>query len=191
MDEATHRDFSAHVSSFRYFHGVNREFKDWGGLIKVPATIQWRTLMEYLSNRTMAGDITTTANWMDKATYKGNGGPYLNPGQSSLFRHFQVRLLLERHRPRRAWGRDVEIVLDRWSMSQAQRANLESYIKGNWHLQPVGNVTTVDSTYVDGIQVADLLTRLARAIADGTATADQRTWGGKLLDIGEVKKGLY
>jgi len=113
MDEMTYRDFTAHVAAFRYFHGVNREFKAWGGLLKMPPTIQWRTLMEYLSDRTVAGDITTTATWMDKATYKANRGPYLAPGQSTLFRHFQIRLLLERHRARRAWGPDVDIVLDR------------------------------------------------------------------------------
>lgn len=56
MDEMTYRDFTAHVAAFRYFHGVNREFKAWGGLLKMPPTIQWRTLMEYLSDRTVAGD---------------------------------------------------------------------------------------------------------------------------------------
>jgi hypothetical protein len=191
MSELVHRDFTAHVAAFRYFHGVNREFKDWGGLLKSPPTIQWRTLMDYLCDRTVAGDITTTANWLDKATYKVNGGPYLVAGQSTKFRHFQIRLLLERHRKRRAWGSEVDIVLDRWSMSQEQRINLENYIKGNWHLRPVGHVTTVDSAYVDAIQVVDLLTRLARRIADGTANAEQLAWAGRLLDIHEVQKGIY
>lgn len=191
MNEATHRDVTAHVAAFRYFHGVNREFKDWGGLLKSPPTIQWRTLMEYLCDRTIAGDITTTAIWLDKAVYQGNRGPYTAPGQSTLFRHFQIRRLLERQRPRSPWGRDVDIVLDRWSMSQAQRVNLEKYIRNNWHLQPVGNVTTVDSTYVDMIQIVDLFTRLVRTVIEGTADAEQTALAGKLMTIIEIRGGLY
>jgi hypothetical protein len=191
MSEAVHRDVTAHVAGFRYFHGVNREFKDWGGLLKSPPTIQWRTLMEYLCGRTVAGEITTTATWLDKATYKANKGPYLVAGKSTEFRHFQVRMLLERHRKRRTWGVDVDIVLDRWSMSQAQRINLENYIKDNWHLQPIGHVTTVDSAYADALQIVDLLARLARRVADGSANTEEITWAGKLMDLQEVKKGLY
>lgn len=191
VNETVNRDLTAHIAAFRYFHGVNREFKDWGGLLKMPPTSQWRKLMEYLCDLTVAGDVATTATWLDKPTYKTNNGPYLSPGQTTKFRHYQIRRLLELHRQRRMWGPDVDIVLDRWSMNQTQRVDLENYIKNNWNLQPVGHVTTVDSTYVDMIQIVDLLARLARRVAEGKADVDQQTWAAKLMRLHEIKKGYY
>ncbi|MEX1100861.1 MAG: DUF3800 domain-containing protein [Actinomycetota bacterium] len=191
MSEAVHRDITAHISSFRYFHGVNREFKDWGGLVKSPRTQQWRSLMGYLGACVGNGDVAITATWMNKAKYQANRGPYLQPGQTTLFRHFQIRLLLERHRARRQWGKDLDVVLDRWSMSQSQRVNLENYVKNNWNLQPIGNVTTVDSQYVEMVQVVDLLTRLARRIVEGKADAEEQAFATQVLHIHEIERGLF
>jgi len=76
-------------------------------------------------------------------------------------------------------------------MSQEQRLNLENYIKNNWRLQPVGHVTTIDSAYLDAVQVVDLLARLVHRVVEGKADAEQTTWAGKLFDLHEIKKGLY
>jgi hypothetical protein len=94
-------------------------------LLKSPPTLQWRTLMEYPCDRTMAGEISTTATWLDKAKIQEQRRALSGHRESTEFRHFQVRILLERHRKRRQWGPNVDIVFDQWSMSQAQQINLE------------------------------------------------------------------
>jgi hypothetical protein len=148
--------------------------------------------MAFLGDLTEAGEITTTAHWLRKDTYRSGGGPYLFPGSDTTkFRHFQLRLLLEHHRKRRTWGDAVDIVLDRWSMSQEQRHNLEDYIRGNWKLQPIGHVTTVDSAYVDSVQIVDLYARLVRRVVEGKATDEQESLCHRLMDVKEVVRGLF
>lgn len=181
-----------HVATFRYFHEVMRELKDWGGLLADKPTPQWRSFMGFLADLTEAGEITTTAHWLNKATYRKGGGPYLYEGaDTQKFRNFQIRLLLERHRGRRPWSDMADIVLDRWSMSQPQRHNLEDYIRGNWRFQPLGHVTTVDSAYVDSVQIVDLYARLIRRSVEEEATEEQEGFLRRLVDLEEVVKGLY
>lgn len=192
MTDAIFDQVRLHIATFRYFHEVTKEFKDWGALLKGPATPHWRSLLGFLAELTQAGDVTTTANWLDKSTYRSSRGPHLGPGaDTAKFRNFQLRRLLERHKTRRGWTSDVDIVLDRWSMSVAQRRNLEDYIRGNWRLRPIGDVTTVSSSYVDSVQIVDLYARLARRVIEGKAGPAEVDWCDKLMDLKEVKGGLY
>lgn len=191
MSDAVFDAVRKHVASFRYFHEVTREFKDWGGLLHGPVSPQWRSLLGLFAELTATSEITTTGHWLVKEKYVTNGGPYLGVGETSKFRNFQLRLLLERHKGRRAWGPDIDVVMDRWSMSLDQRRNLEDYVRNNWRLRPVGNVTTVSSSYVDSVQIVDLYTRLVRRVVEGKASLEEEDWCTRLMDLAEVERGLY
>jgi Protein of unknown function (DUF3800) len=192
MNAAAFNRFRLHLASFRYFHEVTREFKDWGGLLKGNVTPQWRSLMHFLADMTEAGEISATTTWLNKTHYRTGGGPYLYAGaDTTRFRHFQVRLLMHRHKSRSPWGDNLDVVLDRWSLNEAQRRNLEDYIKNNYALQPVAAVTTVDSAYVDAVQIADLYTRLARRVVEGTVDDEQRAICARLMELCQIVGGLY
>ncbi|HYZ92736.1 MAG TPA: DUF3800 domain-containing protein [Actinomycetota bacterium] len=191
MPESVLDSVRLHIARFRYFHEVNRELKEWGGLLKDTPTAQWRSLLEPFCKLTEANAICASVNWLNKEKYKAGGGPYLAPGESQKFRSFQLRLLLERHKARHGWGDNMDVVIDRWSMDQAQRQNLEKYLKGNWKLQPVAHITTADSAYVDMIQIIDLYARLARKVVLGEATDEQHEYAANLFDLVEIVKGRY
>jgi hypothetical protein len=187
-EECVHR-VRQHMTAFRYHHSVVKELKDQRNAGKL--TPQTRRLLEPLADMSDASDIRATCNWLDKQTYKANKGPYLDNAQ--YFRNYQIRRVLERHRVRSPWSTDLlDVVLDRWSMDEDQRRNLEEYLKGNWNLEPrIAHVTTVDSVYVDPIQIADIYTRVARKIADGSANDEERALASRLMSIREVRGGLY
>lgn len=182
----------AHLTAFRYHHGVTKELKDTGALLKDKFTPVTRSLLNYMAEMTESGLIMASAHWLEKKKYKAGGGPHLEEGvDTSKFRNFQLRLLLENHKTLRPWGPNVDLVLDRWSMSEAQRANVEAYLKGNWNLQPIQDITFVDSRYVDMVQVADLYARLVRRVAENEANAEQLEMCGRLMSVREVEKGIY
>ncbi len=114
------------------------------------------------------------------------------PGEAVRFRNYQLRRLLGRHRARRAWGQNLDVVIDRWRMNVDQRRNLEDYLRGNFQLRPViSSVTTVDSAYADPIQVVDIYARLARRVVLGAATTEEAALCGRLMDLQELTGGLY
>lgn len=76
-------------------------------------------------------------------------------------------------------------------MNAEQRTNVESYLRGNWRLRPIGDITFVDSRYVDLVQVADLYTRLIRRVVEGEADAEQIEMCDRLFQLHEVETGLY
>ena len=118
-------DIRRHLAAFRYHHDVVREFKDQRWAEKLSAAS--RHLLGFLADITEAGGIASTGTWLDKQTYRSGGGPYLaGPGEAVRFRHFQLRLLLERHIARRPWGQNLDLVIDRWRMSLDQRRNLRT-----------------------------------------------------------------
>lgn len=179
-----------HDSAFRYHSQIIKEYKDqaWASGISQAAF----RLLNALADLTAPDQVTSTVTWLDKATYKANGGPYLNPGEAREFRHFQIRLLLERHRLARAWSTRLDVVLDRWEPSAEGRRNLEDYLRGNYALRPqIETVTLVDSLYADVIQISDLYTRLARLLVTGRASPDQAALGRRLFVAHEITKGIY
>ncbi|HYO61788.1 MAG TPA: DUF3800 domain-containing protein [Actinomycetota bacterium] len=193
LSDAALRQAQRHLTAFRYHHGVSKELKDTGALLKDRFTPVTRALLGFFAELVPTGEASATGHWLEKSKYVGNGGPYLSgPGASTTkFRHFQLRLLLERHKAQRPWGPQVDLVLDRWSMNDEQRSDVENYLKGNWALRPIRDITFVDSRYVDMVQVADLFTRLIRRVVEGEADDEQVEMCGRLIDLHEVEKGLY
>lgn len=182
-----------HLSCFRYQHQVSKEFKSWGSLLKDKPTPQLRAFAETLVTLTTEGQLAATVNWLHKPSYKANQGPYLGRGQSQQFRSFQVRLLLTRHRSRGHWSDNLDVVLDRWNMSEERYLNLRQYVKEKiWGLEPrPAHVTVADSDYVEGLQVADMYARFARAVVEGDASEWHRDVVGRLMDLREVTGGLF
>ena len=193
LSDGALRQAQRHLTAFRYHHGVAKELKDTGALLKDRFTPVTRALLNFFAELAPTGDATATAHWLQKHKYVANHGPYLSgpKASSTSFRHFQLRLLLERHKAGRPWGPQVDIVLDRWSMNEDQRTNLESYLRGNWSLQPIRDITFVDSRYVDLVQVADLYTRLVRRVVEGEADAEQVEMCDRLIRLHEVVRGLH
>lgn len=186
LDAGAVDELRRHLTAFRYHHDVVREFKAqrWADKFSSAA----RHLLEPLAYLTKEGRIVATANWLHKERFRAAGGPYLAaPGDSAKFRNFQVRLLLERHRKRKAWGENLDVVLDRWRMDAAQRRNLEDYLRGNYKLRPMVTVTTVDSLYVDAIHVVDIYTRVIRRVLEGTASSDEQDLCLRLVDLEEAQ----
>lgn len=180
-----------HLAALRYHHDVIREMKvqRWADKL-TPTTLH---LLRYLADLTDVGDIVTTANWLDKGTYRANRGPHLHgAGHTSEFRHYQLRRLLERHRGRTTWSAETDLVLDRWRMTLEQRGNLEEYLRGNYGLRPrLAYVTLVDSQYCDPIQIVDIYGRLARRVVEGRASTEEQELARRLMDIVEIRGGLY
>jgi hypothetical protein len=76
-------------------------------------------------------------------------------------------------------------------LNESQRRNLEDYIRNNYALQPVAAVTTVDSACVDAVQIADLYTRLAWRVVEGTVDDKQRATCARPMELCQVVGGLY
>ncbi|MCI0633583.1 MAG: DUF3800 domain-containing protein [Actinobacteria bacterium] len=184
-------DTRRHLAAFRYHHDVVKEFKDqrWAEKLS-PAS---RHLLVFLAEATDAGEIASTGIWLRKGRYRNGGGPYFGEqGDAVRFRHFQLRLLLERHIGRRQWGQNLDLVIDRWRMNLEQRRNLEDYLRGNFKLRPmIGSITTVDSAYADPIQVVDIYARLIRRVLVERASDEEATLAGRLVDLTEIKGGLF
>ncbi len=179
-----------HDAAFRYHSQIIKEYKNQGWASGIgQAGIR---LLSALADLTVPDQLTSTVTWLNKATYIANGGPYLRPGQTREFRHFQIRLLLERHQATRVWSSRLDVVLDRWESSVEGRRNLEDYLRGNYLLRPqIETVTLVDSLYSDLIQIADLYTRLARLVVNGRATREQIALAGRLFSLTEIIRGKH
>jgi Protein of unknown function (DUF3800) len=179
-----------HDASFRYHTQIIKEYKDQGWAPGIGQA--GLRLLLALADLTGPDQLTATVTWLRKSTYIANGGPYLRPGESRQFRHFQVRLLLEQHRTVRVWTSRLDVVLDRWEASPEGRRNLEDYLRGNYSLRPqIETVTLVDSLYADLIQIVDLYTRLARLVVDGRASAEHAALAGRLFSLHEITRGKY
>jgi hypothetical protein len=194
VDEEELHTVRDHLTAFRYHGRVRKEFKDSRGSDKPtnPGDGTHR-LLEAIAERCHDGQAKVTATWLDKAKYKANKGPHLDggPDAASKFRHFQLRLLLERHIAERRWGPLTDIVIDRWSMTDERRRNLEEYLQGNFKLRPVPTVTLVDSLCCDLIQVSDIITRVVRRCVTGTASDTDKELCSRMVSLHEITGGIY
>jgi hypothetical protein len=182
-----------HLACFRYQHQVSKEFKSWGSLLKDQPTTQLKAFVETLATLTADGLVQGTVNWLHKPSYLANQGPYLGRGQSQEFRSFQLRLLLTRHRARGYWSDNLDVVLDRWNMTEERYLNLRQYVKAKiWDLEPrPAHVTVADSDYVEGLQIADMYARFARRVVEGDGSAWHADLVGRLMSLEQVKGGLF
>lgn len=181
-------DVRRHLASFRYHQNVRREFKDqkWADKSSGPTL----RLLDFLADLTRDGRLATTCSWLEKSKYQKAGGPHV--ASSWRFRHYQIRRLLEAHISRQPWGENLELVIDRWQATHEQQADLFQYLRNNYQLRPqIANLTMVDSLYADPIQVADILTRLARRIISGNASDEDNRLAAQLLDLVEIEGGLF
>lgn len=180
-----------HLVAFRYHHEVAKEFKSqrWAKEFR-PNT---RKLLDPFAELTDAGLIVTTGIWLDKVTYRTGGGPYLSgPGQTSEFRHYQLRRLLEIHRSRRAWSDDLDVVIDRWNFDLEAHRNLQEYLRNNYRLRPrIAAITLVDSAYSDPIQVVDVYAALVKRVILNLATEEEAALARRLVDFHEITGGLF
>lgn len=182
-----------HLANFRYQHGVTKELKGWGSLLKDKPTAAAKGLLETLALLTEDGLIQATTTWLVKDSYRAKGGPHLDPGTPTIkFRNYQLRRLLHRQKARGFWSDNIDLVVDRWSMNDEQQDNLRKYLKDNLFLQPaLAHVTIADSAYVDPIQIADIYARIARRVVEGKATDWWKAICGRLMELTEIEKGLY
>lgn len=192
VDQATLGDLIKHVSAFRYHHGVIKELKDWGSLLKDEPNTQMKAFWGWITAAASDGRLTTMVNWLDKATYVARGGPHLGDGSETIrFRNFQLRLLLQRHRLRQ-WSNNIDLVVDRWSMNQGQEDNLRTYLRENAYLQPpLAHITISDSAYVEALQVVDLFTRIARKVIEGEGSDWHQDIWNRAMVAREVTGGIY
>lgn len=190
VPKASMASLRVHLASFRYHNNVNKELKDYPPFRKNPPIHQVQRFVEALVSLTRNGLISATTNWLRKATYKG---PYLDPPDSVRFRNFQLRLLLVRHKERGYWCDNMDVVLDRFDVTEELYLNMRKYVlKTIWGLEPrPAHITIADSDYVGGLQLADIYTRLARQVIEGKASEWETELAGQLMDIQEQTTGLY
>ena len=100
---------------------------------------------------------------------------------------------MSRHRSRGFWSDNLDIVLDRWNMTEARYLNLRQYVKEKiWGLDPrPAHVTVADSDYVEGLQVADMYARFARRVVEEDASPWHQEIVGRLMSVEQVTGGLF
>ena len=193
-DEGALTDLRGHLTSFRYHTPSKKEFKAarWADKAMTAGDGTDR-LLTPLAHLAEDGHISVTAIWIDKEKYKVNRGPYLagNPGDTTKFRHFQLRQLLELHVTTHQWGEATDLVIDRWAMSHDNRQNLEKYIRENYNLRPTPWITLIDSVCCDYVQVVDIINRLVRRCVTGKATEADSDLCQGLVDLHEIVGGRY
>lgn len=55
----------------------------------------------------------------------------------------------------------------------------------------IPRITLVDSAYCDPIQVVDIYSRLIRRVVTGVGTPEEVAPCGRLVDLEEIRRGLY
>ena len=143
------------VSDMRFYRQAYGEIKR---LHSVP---QLRPkLVGILAHMATAHDVAFSVTYLDKAAYTGQ---YLEPQHGTAFRNFQVRRLLEWHFHNHTLvTQQCELVADRHSHSASQLTDFARYLNNNWNLPRFAAIATVDSRYVESIQVADLALSMYR-----------------------------
>ena len=62
LDQVTLNELHKHLSTFRYHHGVIKELKDWGSLLKDQPTTQMRAFWGWITGAALDERIITTVN---------------------------------------------------------------------------------------------------------------------------------
>lgn len=158
-----------HITNWRYIRRVMTEQK------KLPRGPDLETFIRPLSELQQANIMSCSSVYLIKDKYSG---PYLKVssprGENPIsFRNFIHRQLLEHHfsinQPATA---NIELVFDRFEMSQEALKNLEDYLRENYRLPDIKHITHADSLYTEALQVTSQLVNQIKDIALGTATKE-------------------
>jgi len=98
--------------------------------------------------------------YLDKKQYRG---PYLHStgkykSNPNLFRKYIYRQTLDLHFAKYSlYSNKVEVVIDRASLNEGELENLLTYLRKFCLIPRIDYLTSVDSRYVDLVQLADLI----------------------------------
>lgn len=165
------RELTDHFCRLRYFKTFNKElkniYKDKDLLEKLLDIYKW------ISNKE---NVFCSSVYLQKEDYKG---PYLSEDSyggydPQKFRNFILSKALERHFYLiEVLSNELEIVIDRFYSKKEKEEELFKYLQGNNKLPNILNLEQVDSRYVEGVQLVDLLGNILRAkIIDGWSDLD-------------------
>jgi len=158
-----------HITNWRYIRQVMTEQK------KLPRGRDLETFLRPLSELQQDNTISCSSIYLVKNQYTG---PYLKASSPRgedpiLFRNFVHRQLLEYHFSiNKPTTTNIELVFDRFEMSQEAFKNLEDYLRGNYSLPDLKHITHADSLYTEALQVTSQLVNQIKDVALRTATEE-------------------
>lgn len=173
-------DFNRPILNWRYNRNLIKEMKrppKKGDDIKL--------FTQPFSELHSMGIIKCACVYLIKEQYSG---PYLKPTsyggqQPKRFRNFIHRQLLEYYFSLYPVMPDsVEIVFDRFEVSDEDIAELEKYLTENWNLPNFKHFTHANSVYVEALQIVSQLVNLVQEIILEKATFER-----SLVDFVSVK----
>lgn len=159
----------AHITNWRYIRQSMNEQK------RPPRGRDLETFLRPFSELQQAAVISCSCVYLIKDQYTG---PYLKAssprGEDPIsFRNFVHRQLLEYHfSVYQPTTDNMELVFDRFEISQKAMMNLDGYLRGNYNLPNFKHITHADSLYIEALQVTSQLVNLVRDIATGVATSE-------------------
>ena len=194
VDRASMANLVEARTLFRHRVGMYREPK--GGNVNHE---RFRQALESLAPLFDEDRVTAAACLIAKERYRGH---WLHardgmPADPHFLRNYLIRKTLELGFDGAPYGVDdsIELVLDRVDYSDRQVLNLREYLRsdfaehGAFGFPRVSHVTHGDSLYVDGLQIADHLARLAYAVARGTARDEASALARRLMRMATVVSG--
>ena len=169
VDVRRYSRFVQERAEFRVANGTFNEAKQ--GAV---TSNGFRQVIDHVGRVIERGDAACAAVFINKARYDGYWLQTSDekPESSHFLRNYIVRKALELvFDGIDISGATAEVVLDRVRYSVSQVENLRQYLNGNFAtygpfpIPLITDVTHADSLYVEGLQVADHLARLAHRIA--------------------------
>lgn len=155
------REMTGHFSRMRYLQGLTKELKE---VYKNPVLLKF--VLHIYAWLKESYDVACTSGYLEKSKYTG---PYLSENgyggyDPQKFRNYILRRVLERHfHIHQVLSEEVEIVIDRFHDNTETESELFKYLGDNYNLPNILHLVQVDSRYVEGIQLSDLITRVIKA----------------------------
>ncbi len=165
-----------YISRFRYFLDAGKELKRYASYNSV--------LIDMLRLLHDSEQIEMKCFHIHKQEYVG---PYLRKPEGKygynpkLFRNFIIRKSLEHVFSSKNLSRELEIelVFDRFLVSQEEERNLIRYLRENYSLPNFLHITQIDSCYSEQLQIADYV---GRAVKDLLVDAKNNR-AGEFIEI--------
>ncbi|OGJ64157.1 hypothetical protein A3C37_04015 [Candidatus Peribacteria bacterium RIFCSPHIGHO2_02_FULL_53_20] len=178
------KELNLHLGAMRYFGNIRREMKS-GRLSKE----QKGRLTAILSAVNDQCFIRASAIYIAKKDYKG---VYLEdklgyPQSSNKFKNLMLRRLLEVHfNHGKPQSDEVELVIDRFQLSEPLEQQMRNYLRVDKHkiLPAFIHITQADSRYVELLQIADWI---SGAVKERFFTDQDRDFGN-LFSVVHVEK---